>query len=105
MASRRASLARFFSGARLGARFGDTLLDSTPGLCPINPTRTYRILIILIILLAANALCVFVVGPLVLLAGVGVMGVPCRRGALGLGLAPGAFVHRGIGGSLNKSRP
>jgi hypothetical protein len=41
----------------------------------------------------------------VLLAGVGVMGVPCRRGALGLGLAPGAFVHRGIGGSLNKSRP
>lgn len=70
---RRASLRRFFSGALLVARFRRYALNSTPGLCPMNPTRTYRIFIIL---LAANALCVFVIGPLALLAGVGVMGGP-----------------------------
>ena len=68
MASRRASLARFFRGALLIAQFGDTLLNSTPGLCPINPTRTYRILSIP---LADNALGVLVIGPLALPAGVG----------------------------------
>ena len=95
MASRRASLARFFSGARLVARFGDALLNSTPGLCPINPTRTYRILI----LLADNALGVLVNRPpRAARRSRGHGGSPCRRGVLGLGLAPGAFVHRGIGG-------